>query len=720
MSTVITTIAVVDEDDVSYARQRARRVAELLGFDVTDRTRIATAVSELARNAYQYAGGGEVSLLLDDESRPPMLAVMVSDSGPGIEDLETVLAGTYASATGLGLGIAGTQRLMDHFFIETSPETGTTVFAGKPLPATSRVTRDDLEQLVTELAQSRPESPLEELRRQNRELLRALAEVRDRRDELLQVNHELDETNRGVLALYAELDEKASELVRSDELKTRFLSEMSHEFRTPLNSIVSLSRLLLDHVDGELTSEQEKQVTFIHEGAEGLTALVNDLLDLARIDAGKTVVRARPFETAELFSTLRGMFRPMLRDRPVELVFDPVPHEVSLLRTDDGKVAQILRNFIANGLKFTDAGEVRVSVSLAGDARSAEFRVADTGIGISPEDQEQIFADYVQVRTPGRVLAGTGLGLPISRRLAEMLGGSVSVSSRVGEGSTFSAVIPLDYKDATREEHAEGADAGPGLDPTRHPVLLVEDDEATRLLYEKFVRESGFQLVPVGTLEEARTLLGSVRPLAVILDILLPDGEAWDLLTELKSAPSTADIPVIVASVLDEQDRAFALGAEDYAVKPIDRAWLLKRLRALAERAPVESVLVVDDDPVARYLLKGHLKDTRYRVLEADGGRAALQLAREARPDVIFLDLMLPDMTGFEVLDALRDDALTRSIPVVIVTAHLLSKEERARLQRDAVAIVAKQSASRDAALDAVRDALRRSAGPPRSGKERA
>ncbi|MCK7501572.1 MAG: ATP-binding protein [Comamonadaceae bacterium] len=253
---------------------------------------------------------------------------------------------------------------------------------------------------------------------------------------------ELEETNRGVLALYAELDTQAEELRRATELKSRFLAYMSHEFRTPIGAIQSIARLLADRVDGPLTPEQERQVRFIQDTAAEFSEMVNDLLDLAKVEAGRVDISPGWFELVDLFSALRGMFKPILTNPDVALVFEE-PRAVPPLYGDDRKLGQILRNFISNALKFTTAGEVRVMATRLADDR-IRFSVADTGIGIAPEHHHAIFQDFAQIDSPvQKRLRGTGLGLSLSRRLAELLGGSVEVESELGRGSTFSVTLPL-------------------------------------------------------------------------------------------------------------------------------------------------------------------------------------------------------------------------------------------------------------------------------------
>src|SRR5690606_16580824 len=291
-------------------------------------------------------------------------------------------------------------------------------------------------------AKALQDSTLEELQVQNQELLQALAELRTRQEQLSALTAELEDTNRGVVALYAELEEKADALRRADEMKSRFLSNTSHELRTPLSSIQALCQLLLQRVDGDLSVEQEKQVQFISSATASLSELVNDLLDLAKIEAGKVELHPSSFRVSDLFSTLRGILRPLCQDQSVELVFDE-PHESLLLHSDEGKVAQIIRNFVANSLKFTEHGAVRVFAELEQDQQHLRIAVADTGIGIRSEHLELIFEEFSQIENPLQKRAkGTGLGLPLCRKLATLLSGRVEVQSALGEGSLFSLVLP--------------------------------------------------------------------------------------------------------------------------------------------------------------------------------------------------------------------------------------------------------------------------------------
>jgi signal transduction histidine kinase/CheY-like chemotaxis protein len=700
------------EHDVVLARQRARAIAAALKFDVQAQTRIATAVSEVVRNAFQYAGGGSIDFEVDNGAEK-MVLISVRDHGPGIPNLDEIFDGKYVSKTGMGIGMVGAKRLLDRFEVETKKGKGTLITLGKVIPYKfTRLGDAELNSLLATIERKPSENPYEELQQQNKELMRTLEELRERQLELAQLNRELDETNRGVVALYAELNDKADFLQRASELKSHFLSNMSHEFRTPLNSILALSQILIDRMDGELTSEQERQVTFIRRSAQDLTDLVSDLLDLAKVEAGKVTIRPNAFTVESLFAALRGMLRPLLaQNSSVSLIFED-PINIPELYSDEAKISQVLRNFISNALKFTERGEVRVSARMGHD-ETVVFSVADTGIGIAPSDRERIFQEWEQVE--GRLqktAKGTGLGLPLSRKLAQLVGGDVYVKSQLGIGSTFFASIPISYTGATEAIYVP--DVRRELDASKLPVLVVEDNREALFIYEKYLKGTEFQVVPAQDLKEARRALEEFKPIAIVLDVLLQGEHSWQLLQELKQNPSTKEIPVFVVTVVENEGKAMALGATAFHAKPIDRAWLIEQLQAILARE-YGSILIVDDDEISRYLVKGVLGNKGYRLLEARGGNEGLKLARETLPDLIVLDLSMPDVSGFEVLDALKANSATREIPVVIYTSQVLESHERERLHA-AVDIVPKETKSREAAETRFAEALSR-AGLPAKDK---
>lgn len=682
MKAAILTVVMAGEPDVVLARRRAREVAELLGFDAGDQTRIATAVSEIARNAFQFAGSGRVEFHLEGTMAPQLLVVRVSDRGRGIRNVEGTLAGSVSH-----LGIVGARRLVDRFEIESSPS-GTVVVLKKILPSTVPYRPPArLQEVAADLLTRAPSGPYEELQRQNQELLQALDQVRRHQEELALLNSELEDTNRGVLALYAELDEKADHLRRADELKSRFLSNMSHEFRTPLNSITALTGLLLGRTDGDLNEEQEQQIRLMRKAAQELSELVNDLLDLAKVEAGKIVVRPSEFDVSGLFAALRGMLRPLLVSDRVSLLFED-PGGVPPLTTDEAKVSQILRNFLSNAIKFTERGEIRVTATWDPGTDMVIFRVSDTGIGIAQADQQRIFEEFGQLDNPvQKKVKGTGLGLPLTRRLAHLLGGSAWVESEPGVGSSFYASIPASYSAPEPAMLPPPVEADPAL----IPILVVEDSPETLLTYEKYLKRSAFQIIPARNAAEARAMLRRHPPAAVILDILLPGEDGWGLLAEIKTNPETDGVPVVVVTSTEDERKVYALGADAYFHKPVGRAALLARLTELTAkgRAPA---LIVDDDETFRYLLRRSIGARL--VLEARDGLEGLRMAREFAPAIVFLDLSMPEMTGQQVLEALRADPATASLPVVIVTAKTLGAAERAELGSRVVGIIPKDEVS--------------------------
>lgn len=713
--TQILTLEIRFEQDVVMTRSRTRQIAELLGFDSQDQTRIATAVSEISRNAFQYAGGGKVVFSLEEKGLPKteqfgwgtfcpllcqVLMIQIRDQGSGINNLPVILDENYISTTGIGLGIIGARRLMDYFEVESNPE-GTTVLLGKNLPQrTPFVTTARLGEIADELIKRSLSNPLQEIQWQNQELLRALEALRQREEELIQINQELEDTNRGVVSLYAELDEKADFLQRANELKTRFLSNMSHEFRTPLNSIISLSGMLMDRSDGDLTSEQEKQVNFIRKAANSLSELVNDLLDLAKVEAGKIVVHPNSFEVAELFGTLRGMLRPLLaHNSSIALIFEET-QDIPTLHTDEGKVAQILRNFISNALKYTEVGEVRVSAEVVGDC--VTFAVADTGIGIAPEDHKRIFEEYIQIDSAlQRRSKGTGLGLPLSQKLAELLGGKVWITSTVGAGSTFSASIPIVYPDLT-------SNPLPALQikPGKKPVLVVEDSPEIVLAYQKYLEGTNYQMIAVQTLAEAERSLMALPPVALILDILLERENTWGFLAKLKQQETTQDLPTLVTTVINNQQKALSLGADAFLIKPIDRFLFLNTLNKLVRGDAAQTILLVDDDSVARYLFQELLGNTSLQIIEAIDGQIGIELAQTEKPSCIVLDLDLPKIKGVDVLEQLKSNPATAEIPVIIQSSQVLKEDEHQELSKHTVAILDKERPTPDVAHYLLQEAL--------------
>jgi CheY-like chemotaxis protein len=386
------------------------------------------------------------------------------------------------------------------------------------------------------------------------------------------------------------------------------------------------------------------------------------------------------------------MLRPLLVTDTVDLVFEE-PSGLPPMYTDESKVSQILRNFISNALKFTERGSVRVEATLAEDGESVIFAVHDTGIGIALEDREMIFEEFTQVPSAmQRRVKGTGLGLPLCRKLAQLLGGEVYVESDAGKGSTFYARVGIRYRlaeaprDHPRDEELR-------IPPDGEWVLVVEDDDSTRMLYDKYLKDTRFPPVGVSTLAAARDILRHHRPSAVLLDILLPGEEqhTWRWLAEVKAGD--AALPIIVVSQTQDSRKALSLGADAWIDKPADRARLLEELERLTAPSTGGVALIIDDDAASRYVLRRTLSPGMM-FHEAADGASGLEAAARVQPGVIFLDISMPDMRGDEVLMRLKDDPATAGIPVVIVTSHELDATLRRKISPHARAILQKKDLS--------------------------
>jgi CheY-like chemotaxis protein len=373
----------------------------------------------------------------------------------------------------------------------------------------------------------------------------------------------------------------------------------------------------------------------------------------------------------------------------VALVFEETP-DIPALTSDEGKVSQILRNFISNALKFTEQGEVRVSATYAATSDTIAFSVSDTGIGIAPQDHDAIFQEFAQVENRlQHKYKGTGLGLPLSKRLAELLGGGITLASEIGAGSTFSLTVPRLYQAPAGQQDAMIAER---LEPNRMTIVALDDNAADLAVLQTMLRGSSYQLVATRSIAEARRAAMQHRPRALILDVMVGDDFSWDLLAEIKKTPELAGMPILVISALEDAAKATALGADDFSAKPVERGWLLESLDRLVKGEERTRVLVIDDDEVFRYVVRQELTTDNIRVLEAATGSHGLERVGQEHFDLVLLDLDLPDISGYEVLARMGRGRLELP-PVVVVSGMLLGPQERQRLAR-AAAIVPKSEIS--------------------------
>jgi len=600
LSHTLVTIPLVTEHDVVGARRQARNLAASLRFESQDQSRIATAVSEVARHVVSGAHGGTATFSIEQFDGTPLLQIVVRDRLPTSVGFERASRPPTLAAE----AFVGARRLMDRFELHAS-SSGSVISMGKVFsPRMPALTKNTIAQVKSQLRTAAPVSAFDEVQQQNWELLRVLDELRDRQNDLTRLNLELDETNRGVVALYAELEERADHLRRADQTKSRFLHHVSHEFRTPLNSILALSALLLDRLDGELTSEQQIQMSLIRQAAQDLSDLVNDLLDLAKVEAGRIDLRPSQFEVSTLFGALRGMLRPLLGGQAVSLIFEAAD-SLPPLFTDEAKVSQILRNFVSNALKFTERGRVVVKADLSTDATAIVFSVTDTGIGIAPEHLELIFEEFAQVEHPiQRNVRGTGLGLPLARKLAALLGGHLHVSSVLGEGSTFTFTVPLNYQPSGADSMGDGP-ASVGLtEPDtsapsvlRRPLALVVDDEAAaRYVLRRHLSALGFGVIEAADAESALAITKSSSPDLVLLDVIMPERSGLELLADLRADSGTENVPlIVVTSARVDETLTAAVSAQ--------RAELFTKSRLAAETAREELHALLVRLGVARTVL---------------------------------------------------------------------------------------------------------------------
>jgi GAF domain-containing protein/CheY-like chemotaxis protein len=517
--------------------------------------------------------------------------------------------------------------------------------------------------------------------------------------------------------LFRELEAKSRELEVASRHKSEFLANMSHELRTPLNAIIGYSEMLQEEARDQSAGDFIPDLERIHAAGKHLLELINAVLDLSKIEAGKMELYLETFEVGPLVRDVAAGLEPLAQKSANRLEVECAP-DVGAMRADLTKLRQALLNLLSNACKFSERGVVTVAVTrepAAGEGGdSIVLAVRDTGIGMTPEQMARLFEEFAQAdATTTRRFGGTGLGLALSRRLCRMMGGDITVASAPGRGSTFTIRLPAEVREAARE--APAPTAREPLRPGSTHVLVIDDDGAVRDLMARFLGKEGFGVATAVGGEEGLRLARELQPDVITLDVLMPGMDGWSVLAALKSDTALADIPVVMLTMLDDRNLGYALGAADYLTKPIDRERLVAVLGRHRQDLPV---LVVDDDPDFRELARRLLEREGYTVIEADNGRAALARLRDATPGVILLDLMMPEMDGFDVVAAIQGDAAWRPIPVVVITAKDLSPEDHERLNGYVARVLQKGALSREALLGEVRDLVAASASRRRARRQ--
>jgi PAS domain S-box-containing protein len=511
------------------------------------------------------------------------------------------------------------------------------------------------------------------------------------------------EERRALALANAELELRNREIERANRLKSEFLASMSHELRTPLHSIIGFSELLAENSEGNLGKQQKRQLGHILKGARHLLSLINDILDLSKIEAGKLELHPESLDAEGALAEVLSTIAPMAIAKQIRI--DNAMDPSLVVWADRVRFKQILYNLLSNAVKFTPESGM-VCVSSASQEASVEICVSDTGVGIPPEDLHAIFDAFHQASaTTKGVKEGTGLGLAITRRLVEQHGGDVRVESEVGRGSRFTFSLPLDSHAGEIPE----ALAAPGSKVRTKPQILIVDDELpARELLTTYLRTEGYRTIAAKSGEEAVRRAREVRPDAITLDLLIPGKSGWETLHQLKTNPLTASIPVIIVSVLDEKESGFALGAAEYLVKPVSKKALIAAIRRHVHPRPEGSarILVVDDETETLQLVSEVLKSTAYLPLLAASGREALDILSQTSVDAILLDLIMPEMNGFELLHHLKADTRLRNIPVFVLTAKDLTESEMQFLRTNVDALYFKGTPWRQELLAQIQKAV--------------
>ncbi len=541
-----------------------------------------------------------------------------------------------------------------------------------------------------------------------------ISDLKSLNDEFQEQNIKVKKQNDTLTQLHNELKQKAEELEAEKQkaeeltrLKSQFLASMSHELRTPMNAILGLTELMLD--DATIKAKDRERLYVVMNSAKRLMGLINDILDLSKIEAGRMDIALEDFFLEDLLAEVNASVTPLLVNKNIEFKVVKKTDTRVIINTDKGKVIQVLINLLGNAVKFTNEGNIELKISRA-DKNELRFDVTDSGIGISEEDQKIVFEEFRQIDgTTTRKYGGTGLGLAICKKIAELMNGTISVQSEKGKGSTFTFTIPLVVVEQKKKEVVPHLNIEKLIKNRQHPILVIDDDPDVRYTIGQYLISKGYEVEYAEDGEKGLQKAITLQPFAITLDIMLPRKDGWSVLKELKENPETEDIPVILVSIISDKNLGYGLGAYEYIVKPISSEKLTHAFNALEEKAKkrIEKIVIVDDDESVFENFKEAFASEKVRIDYIKDSELAFSKIKEVQPDLIILDLLMPNVDGITLSHKLKTHRETRDIPIIISTTEEMSDDEKKSLNHIVENITVKSKGHPLDVLKVVRDRIR-------------